>query len=91
MDSTLKLARKSFGVVAAMALLLGVLAAPIGETKADVAGPPVVGGWVCNLDQIACGAKVIQGLPCAGPCQVAFPTWNCRCAVAFYTGLCVCL
>lgn len=90
MDRMLKLGQKLFGVVAGVALLLGVLSAPIGEAKADPGGD-VVAGFICNLDQIACGAKVAQGFPCAGPCQVAFPAWNCRCAVAFYTGFCVCL
>ena len=35
MDRMLKLVQKMFGVVAALALMLGVLTAPIGEVRAD--------------------------------------------------------
>jgi hypothetical protein len=40
MDKMLKLAQKMFGVLAASAMLLGVLSAPIGEVRAD---PSTVG------------------------------------------------
>ncbi len=59
MDSTLKLAQKSFAVLAGVALLLGVLCAPIGDAMADPP-PPGGGGPTC--------------IKCVVPCQLGVAT-----------------
>ena len=80
MDKMLKLGQKLFGVVAGVALLLGVLSAPIGEAKADPGGDvrvddfgSIIGGtWKCFSctvplscpNPIYNGSGVVTGYTC---------------------------
>lgn len=52
MDRLLKVAQKSFRRLALVALLLGGLAVPVGEAKAD---DTAIVPWVCGVSQRAGG------------------------------------
>jgi hypothetical protein len=78
MDKMLKLGQKMFGVVAGVALLLGVLAAPIGEVKANP--DETIGNPVPCLP-VACDCGQFNATTCiyTGTCPPSvIPFTNCN-------------
>ena len=81
METMLKLGQKSFGVFAALALLVGVLAMPIGEVRANQVPPPG-GGPTCTKCVVPCQLGVatcvlppgygnggVNGQDCSASCK----------------------
>jgi hypothetical protein len=66
MDKMLKVCQKLFGVVAGVALLMGVLSAPIGEVRADPLPTPFD---PCSLDSesfMENGVRIYTSCDCLG-------------------------
>jgi hypothetical protein len=78
MDRMLKIGQKMFGVVAGIALLLGVLAVPIGEVKADPTSINV-GGQCPGKIKVVDNRNVYDG--CVNPgAQCKYFDQNSSCA-----------
>lgn len=62
MDRLLKVGQKSFRRLALVALLLGGLAVPVGEAKADIGGNVIPTGEYCGRGNACAGTNCILGI-----------------------------
>ena len=82
MDRVFQLCQKVFGGIAALALLMGVLSAPIGEVRADVSVTIVkcpgtcTAAWNTQTNKCEIGALKCNIIVLSCGCQVVFSIDN---------------